>query len=572
MQGRAAPRQRPFPINPTVRAVRVVQPQAVPQVTQPNRAVRPRQTIAPQRSMPMPGMQPSARPNAGQPVLPMRQTPARKKNGRNLLLIIAALFSVCTLSTCAAVGLGGVLLYGRGILPGVRAFGVEVGGMTQIEAANALQTAMQTVTLRDAETGKTWNVNPAQLGLALDADATAELAYAQGRGEGSPLTALSGVDVEPVVTVAPQVLTDGLENLRDQLETPARNAGVALVDGSVQPTPPENGRALDVSATTARLQTNPGKMLADGVIDLVMQTTTPTVTDSSGMVAAAQALLVNPLTVRVFDPVTGDIATWDVQPETWARWLTADSDPSSSTGLRLSLDERETRAYLESRAASSFDALRYIDVEQSVAKLQQAVGANATTATVRVYHRDRTHTVQSGETIISIAWDYGVPYPWVQQANGGIESLSVGQQITIPSPDNFMEFEPVPDKRIEVSISQQRTRVYENGQLKWDWVSSTGINSSPTWPGLYQIISHVDNAYAANWNLWMPNFMGVYRPIPGADFTNGFHGFPTRGGGQLLWENSLGTKVTYGCILLSNTNIQQLYSWAEEGVVVEITP
>jgi lipoprotein-anchoring transpeptidase ErfK/SrfK len=204
--------------------------------------------------------------------------------------------------------------------------------------------------------------------------------------------------------------------------------------------------------------------------------------------------------------------------------------------------------------------------------VRAAVARNQTTATIRVYHRDRTHTVRAGETIISIAYAYGVPYPWVQQANGWIETISVGQQLTIPSPDNFFDYEPVPDKRIEVSISQQRTRVYENGALKWDWASSTGINSSPTWPGVYQIISHVPNAYAANWNLYMPQFMGVYRPIPGQEFTNGFHGFPTRGGGQLLWENSLGTRVTYGCILLNNTNAQLLYDWAETGVVVEILP
>jgi lipoprotein-anchoring transpeptidase ErfK/SrfK len=160
----------------------------------------------------------------------------------------------------------------------------------------------------------------------------------------------------------------------------------------------------------------------------------------------------------------------------------------------------------------------------------------------------------------------------VQQANGGIENVSIGQQIVIPSPDNFLYFDPVPDKRVEVSISQQRVRVYENGALKWDWGASTGINSSPTWPGLYQIISHVPNAYAANWNLWMPNFLGVYQPIPGSEFTNGFHGFPTRGGGQILWENSIGTRVTYGCILLSNTNSKLLYDWAEDGVVVRILP
>jgi lipoprotein-anchoring transpeptidase ErfK/SrfK len=164
-----------------------------------------------------------------------------------------------------------------------------------------------------------------------------------------------------------------------------------------------------------------------------------------------------------------------------------------------------------------------------------------------------------------------VPYPWVQQANGGIQYVSAGQTITIPSPDNFFQYEPVKNKRIIVSISEQRVRVIENGQIKWDWAASTGINSSPTWPGIYQIISHYPNAYAGNWNLYMPQFMGVYQPIPGSDFTNGFHGFPTRGGGQILWENSIGTKVTYGCILLNNTNAKLLYDWAEEGVVVEIT-
>jgi lipoprotein-anchoring transpeptidase ErfK/SrfK len=193
-------------------------------------------------------------------------------------------------------------------------------------------------------------------------------------------------------------------------------------------------------------------------------------------------------------------------------------------------------------------------------------------ADVRVYHHDTQHIVQPGETIISIAWDYGVPYPWIQQANPGVDNLSVGQSITVPSADNFFDYPVVPNKRVVVSISQQRTQVYENGQLKWDWVASTGINSSPTWPGVYQIISHVPNAYAANWNLYMPNFMGVYRPIPGLDFTNGFHGFPTRGGSQLLWTNNLGTRVTYGCILLSSDNAQLLYHWAEEGVVVEILP
>jgi len=53
---------------------------------------------------------------------------------------------------------------------------------------------------------------------------------------------------------------------------------------------------------------------------------------------------------------------------------------------------------------------------------------------------------------------------------------------------------------------------------------------------------------------------------------NGFHGFPTSGDRQLLWTSSLGAPVTFGCILLSTDNALTLYRWAEEGIVVEISP
>lgn len=504
--------------------------------------------------------------------LPPRRAPERRSalNLRVLALLTAGLLTVCSLLACGALGLGGLLIYGRGVLPGVSAYGVALGGMSEAQAAEALRAAMHTITLADPATGREWRVESALLGLAFDAAATAQRAYAQGRGEGGLFEALSGVTITPVYTLVSPVAVDGLDTLRDRLDIPARSAGIALVDGRATTTPPVDGRVLDSAATLTRLR-DEADALRDGRLALVMTTTRPAVTDVSALLATAEALLNSPLTARVFDPVTGDIVTWDAPPHLWGGWLTAESAPESASGLRLTLDASAVRAFLQAQAAV-LDAGRYLDLDAAVAQTQAALAANRTTATLRVYHRDRTHTVRAGETIISIAWDYGVPYPWVQRANGGIEAISVGQQLVIPSPDNFFDFEPVPDKRIVVSLSQQRTRVYEYGQLKWDWPSSTGISSSPTWPGVYQIISHVPNAYAANWNLWMPQFMGVYRPVPGQDFTNGFHGFPTRGGGQVLWENSLGRRVTYGCILLSNTNAKLLYDWAETGVIVEIVP
>ncbi len=63
----------------------------------------------------------------------------------------------------------------------------------------------------------------------------------------------------------------------------------------------------------------------------------------------------------------------------------------------------------------------------------------------------------------------------------------------------------------------------------------------------------------------MPWFMGIYRPVPGQEFMNGFHGFPSRDRRQLLWTKNLGHRVTYGCILLSTENAKLLYDWAEPG-------
>jgi lipoprotein-anchoring transpeptidase ErfK/SrfK len=491
-------------------------------------------------------------------------------SGKNWLVVI--LLSIASLGafTCLALTLGVGVIFGSGVLPGVHAAGIDLGGLSPEEAEGVLRAEWATITLRDRD--RTWQIDREALGIRFDAAATARRAYRQGREDGDLLRALLGsVHLPPVVEIDREMLRASLETLADRVEIAPVNAGVELVDGQVRATPPQNGRGLDLEATLARLNGSAADELADGAFDLVMVTLTPAVTDSAPMIAAAEQILGNPLTLRAHDPVTGDSVIWELMPEAWARWLTAIPAADSPTGLALWLEEGPARAYLTEQA-SIFDSTRYIDIDEAVAAAQGAVAQGSTRATLRVYHHDRQHVVQPGESIVSIAWDYGVPYPWLQQANPGVNSLSVGQTITIPSPDNFMPYPVVPDKRIVVSISEQRTRVYENGALLWDWAASTGIRDSPTWPGIYQVISHEINAYAGNWNLWMPHFMGVYQPIPGADFTNGFHGFPTRGGGQLLWENSLGRRVTYGCILLSSGNARQLYEWAEQGVVVEIRP
>lgn len=515
---------------------------------------------------------PEARAGAMLPPRPAsKKTAARRKW---LLLGMIGVPALLLLFTCMIAGVGAaLLLLGSRALPGVSSLGVALGGMSQPEAAAEIAAAWTNrgVILRDGE--RQIPVNPELLGIALDSEATARAAVRYGRSGGNLFSATFGeVEVEPVVTVDTSAAAAGLNALLDQVELAPVNAGVQFVNGELQPRAAVSGRMLDVGATAAALERDAAGLLADGALELVMFDVPPSVTDATPILESARALLANPLHIRAYDPVSDDVLRWSVMPDEWANWIAAAQGADTASGLSLSLDANALRAYLSARAGDLGQG-RSLRLDEAAAEVQTAVAAGRTDPYVRVYHADRQHTVGAGETIISIAWDYGVPYPWIQAANPGVgDSLSVGQTITIPTPDNFLEFPVVYDKRVVVSISEQRTRVYENGQLKWDWLSSTGINDSPTWRGVYQVILHEPNAYAGNWNLYMPDFVGVYRPIPGSDFMNGFHGFPTRGSSQLLWTDSLGTRVTYGCILLSDEHARLLYDWAEEGVVVEIRP
>ena len=522
------------------------------------------QQTVPARPIASPPMSPPQSPPAAPP---LRREDAPKSNKRGWLGWLIGGSALLIASICGATALGLGVILNSGILPGVSIAGIDLGGLSEADAAQRLAARWDQIILRDGE--RTFAIDPATLGMTLDADATAARAYAQGRDDGSLFAVLLGeTQLQPVITVDAGQFQAGLNSLTGQINIPAQDAGVQLNGGQVSATPPQSGRQMDVEATLRQINNRP-QMLAEGELVLVMQTVQPAVTDASALVNAAAALLQHPLIIQVYDPVTGDIVDWTAAPREWAEWISAQPDANSPFGLSLRLDENALRQFL-SQQSTVFDASRRIDADEAVTAVQTALQAGETQSHIRVYHNPRQHTVQSGETVTSIAWDYGIPYLYIQEANDGLSALSAGQTITIPAADTFLEFDPIPNKRIVVSISGQRMQAYENGQLLWDWGASTGILDSPTWPGIYQILSHEENAYASNWNLYMPWFMGVYRPIPGSNFTNGFHGFPTRGGGQILWENSIGQRVTYGCILLSNSNIQLLWDWAETGVVVEI--
>jgi len=122
------------------------------------------------------------------------------------------------------------------------------------------------------------------------------------------------------------------------------------------------------------------------------------------------------------------------------------------------------------------------------------------------------------------------------------------------------------DKYILTDISEQHMYVYEGGALVYSFVASTGMNNA-TRVGSFSVLDKIPNAYGASWDIWMPNWLGIY--WAGA-MQNGIHALPILSNGMQLWAGYLGTPISFGCIVIDTYDSQLLYDWAEIGTPVEI--
>jgi LysM repeat protein len=278
--------------------------------------------------------------------------------------------------------------------------------------------------------------------------------------------------------------------------------------------------------------------------------------------------LVNkPLHFRAYDPISDETFTLDIPPETLAAWVKVD-DPQS-TDPKISLDGSQLQATLDQWRLKTLGSGRVLDKVQGLDNLTDT-WQQGKELFAMVHRLPTSWTVRAGDTIYSISARVGIPYWRIQNANPGIAAngLSTGQTLVIPSKNDLLPLPVVLGKRIVISISQQHMWAYENGQLHGEYVISSGMASSPTMPGVFQVTEHIVNAYGARWDLWMPNWLSIYEAAPG--FFNGIHGLPLLHNGVRLWANALGHPASYGCIILSLKNAEDIYNWADNGVVVEI--
>ncbi|HEY4667800.1 MAG TPA: L,D-transpeptidase family protein [Anaerolineales bacterium] len=473
------------------------------------------------------------------------------------------------------LGVYGFFRLSGSIAPGVSVGQVPVGGLQLAEAADRLDQAwnqdLVLVAVDTSEPGRVWQVLPGEFGLRVEAVESAELAHNYGRQNGliaggaDLVTGFtSGWELAPVIEFDAEQAGAALEAWGKTVELPAADATLSLEAGQVLTTPSQWGSRLDLEASLALLTADPAAILLRyGFIPLVTEPVPPQVLDVAAAADQAEALLSRTIAVRAYDPVTDEWLEWAPSRAEIGSWMRIGQEGSR---LSVSISEEAVRA---SVGGFSVGEERTLDAEAAAQSLLAGLSGQAADP-IQLHYLPRYYTVLPQDTLISISFKVGIPYwKWLEINPQVIaRGLVPGESLTIPPRDAMLELPVIPGKRIVVSISEQHMWLYQDGELLRENIVSTGIPNSPTMPGLFQVKSRYLNAYASNWDLYMPHFLGIYHAAP--NFLNGIHGLPLLSNGTRLWASVLGRPVSYGCVVLDLEAAEHLYGWAEDGVVVEI--
>lgn len=260
---------------------------------------------------------------------------------RNLgLFLIGPVTAVVLLLLLGVVAYAGYASRHSGrVFTGVTVLGVDLGGLTGMEAQAALAAAFPypetaVVSFTDPAGGQTWSASPAELGLTFDTEATAAAALNVGR-RGSPWSRARamfdswyyGRALAPVLVLDEGHLDQYLAGLAAEINRPPVNASLDVQAGETRYVPGQNGRFLDTAAARERLL--PAlTQFREAELALEVVELPPAVADEAGAAAQIQQLIGSPLTFYLPTPLDED----DLQPIT----LSADD---LSAWLRVEMAE-----------------------------------------------------------------------------------------------------------------------------------------------------------------------------------------------------------------------------------------
>ncbi len=248
-----------------------------------------------------------------------------------------------------------ILNAGR-IFPGVTVSGIDVGGLYPSQAAKLIGESItypQTGKLNFEYNGRSWQASPAEIGMFLDLDGSAQNAFSVGR-TGNIVNRLAeqfgsayyGRPVSLSVIFDQRMAFNFLTELAKQIDVPAANAGVTIRGTEVIIANSTTGMRLDREAS---LEAIGGQIntLSDGTVPLTVIDIKPLIVDVGSQAEAARNLLSEPFILVLPENQPDERKTYTLQPEEMAGMLSFDVGSDTDNPVyTLSLDPVKLNFYL----------------------------------------------------------------------------------------------------------------------------------------------------------------------------------------------------------------------------------
>ena len=221
------------------------------------------------------------------------------------------------------------ILYAGVIYPGVKVGGINVGGLSTQDAALTVLT--QTSYLQNGRivftyADQKWLASPVDLGLLLDFDGSARLAFETGRQGNlaerllAQFSARSGsINIQPVFIVDQEKAYRFLNAIAQEINQPVAEPTIQIDGTDVLVNPGQNGLQMDTAATL-NLLTLQLTTLQDGVIPVMAAETTPVILDPNQQADLARKMIEKPLSLSLPDD-DGTPQSWEIDRLTLAGML-----------------------------------------------------------------------------------------------------------------------------------------------------------------------------------------------------------------------------------------------------------
>ena len=287
---------------------------------------------------------------------PIRQVARPQSSLIEQLLMALLVGFVFFFLALGAVVIGNQVWYAGRIFPGVSVGGVDVGGLSQADAAVKIARAISYpqnghILIREQQS---FLVTPGQMGLFLDPDTSARQAFQVGRSGGLVHSLngqfnawYSGESLPPVMLFDQRMAYQYLADLAKQIDQPTIEASVGLKGIEVQVHPGQTGRSVDIPGTLVLLSAQI-QSLQDGVVPVVVRETPPVIVDVSKQADLARSILSAPLKLTLPDGQPDKAGPWTFDPPTLAAMLAFEKiEKDGKSDVQVTLNSDILREYLD---------------------------------------------------------------------------------------------------------------------------------------------------------------------------------------------------------------------------------